>query len=74
MVFNVGDNKKLENKATRKSVSLETKTEVLRRLASGEHQRQICVANLSTSTKRIIPKNKEKIVPSATTTSKNHYN
>lgn len=65
------DNKTHENKATTKSISLETKMQVLRRLDSGERQCQIDVAlNLSISTIRTILKNKEKIVSSATTTTK----
>ena len=63
------DNKKHEIKATRKSISLDTKMQVLRRLDAGERQTQIGTdLNLSTSTIRTILKNKEKIVSSATTT------
>ncbi|GFR18294.1 hypothetical protein TNCT_225241 [Trichonephila clavata] len=57
----MGDSKKHENKATRKSISLETKIQVIRRLDTGEHQSQIRAAlNLATSTIRTILKNKEK--------------
>ena len=59
----MGDNKKHEIKATRKSISLDTKMQVLRRLDAGERQTQIGTdLNLSTSTIRTILKNKEKIV------------
>ncbi|GFX11477.1 hypothetical protein TNCV_1821601 [Trichonephila clavipes] len=62
----MGDNKKQENKATRKSISLETKMQVIRRLETGERQSQIGAAlNLAAST---ILKNKEKIMSSATAT------
>ena len=65
----MGDNEKQEKKATRKSISLETKMQVIRRLDSGEHQSQINAAlNLATSTIRTILKNKEKILSSATAT------
>ena len=65
----MGDCKEKESKATRKSISLETKMQVLRRLDAGERQSDIGTAlNLSTSTIRTILKNKEKIVSSATTT------
>ena len=40
----MGDNKKQEKKATRKSISLETKMQVIRRLDSGERQSQISAA------------------------------
>lgn len=65
----MGDNEKQEKKATRKSISLETKMQVIRRLDSGERQSQISAAlNLATSTIRTILKNKEKILSSATAT------
>ncbi|GFW17780.1 tigger transposable element-derived protein 1 [Trichonephila clavipes] len=66
----MGDNKKQEKKATRKSISLETKMQVIRRLDSGERQSQISAAlNLATSIIRSILKNKEKILSSATASS-----
>ena len=47
----MGDNKKQEKKATRKSISLETKMQVIRRSDSGECQSQNSAAlNLATST------------------------
>lgn len=59
----MGDNEKQEKKATRKSISLETKMQVIRRLDSGERQSQISSElNLATSTIRTILKNKEKIL------------
>ncbi|GFU06822.1 hypothetical protein TNCV_4353741 [Trichonephila clavipes] len=62
----MGDNEKQEKKATRKSISLETKMQVIRRLDSGERQSQISAAmNLATSTIRTIIKNKEKILSTA---------
>ncbi|GFX09608.1 hypothetical protein TNCV_2029741 [Trichonephila clavipes] len=65
----MGNNKKHENKATRKSISLETKMQVIRRLDTGEHQSQISAAlNLANSTIRTILKNKEKILSSTTAT------
>lgn len=65
----MGDNEKQEKKATRKSISLETKMQVIKRLESGERQSQISTAlNLTTSTIRTILKNKEKILSSATAT------
>lgn len=65
----MGDNAKQEKIATRKSISLETKMQVIRRLDSGERQSQISAAlNLATSTIRTILKNKEKILSSATAT------
>ena len=61
----MGDNKKQEKKATRKSISLETKMQVIRRSDSGERQSQISAAlNLATPTIRTILKNKEKILSS----------
>lgn len=48
----MGDNEKQEKKATRKSISLETKMQVIRRLDSGERQFQISAAlNLAPSTR-----------------------
>ncbi|GFQ83467.1 hypothetical protein TNCT_30481 [Trichonephila clavata] len=68
----MGDNKKHENKATRKSISLETKMQVIRRLDTGESQSQIGAAlNLETSTIRTPLKNKEKILSLATARSAN---
>ena len=65
----MGDGKEKGSKATRKSISLKTKMQVLRRLDAGERQSDIGTAlNLSTSTIRTILKNKGKIVSSATTT------
>ncbi|XP_042909441.1 tigger transposable element-derived protein 1-like [Parasteatoda tepidariorum] len=65
----MGDNEKKEKKATRKSISLETKMQVIGRLDSGERQSQISAAlNLATSTIRAILKNEEKILLSATAT------
>lgn len=65
----MGDNKNQEKKATRESISLETKMQVIRRLDSGEHQSQISAAlNLATSTIKTILKKKEKILSSATAT------
>ncbi|CAK9816146.1 Tigger transposable element-derived protein 1 [Anthophora plagiata] len=65
----MSDNERQEKKATRKSISLETKMPVIRRLDSGERQSQIsAVLNLATSTIRKILKNKEKILSSATAT------
>ncbi|XP_056639539.1 tigger transposable element-derived protein 1-like [Diorhabda sublineata] len=62
----MGDNEK-EKKATRKSISLKTKMEVIRRLDSGKRQTLISASlNLPTSTIRTIMKNKEKILSSAT--------
>ena len=64
----MGDNEK-EKKATRKSISLKSKMEVIRRLDSGECQTLISASlNLPTSTIRTIMKNKEKILSSATAT------
>ncbi|GFU21949.1 hypothetical protein TNCV_3284161 [Trichonephila clavipes] len=66
------DNKKHENKATRKSLSLETRMQVIRRSDTGERQSQIGAAlNFATSTTRTILKNKEKVLSltTATTTS-----
>ncbi|XP_035214767.1 tigger transposable element-derived protein 1-like, partial [Stegodyphus dumicola] len=64
----MGDNEK-EKKATRKSISLKLKMEVIRRLDSGERQTLISASlNLPTSTIRTIMKNKEKILSSATAT------
>ena len=40
----MGDNKKHEKKATRKSISLETKMQAIRRLDSGQRQSQISAA------------------------------
>ncbi|GFU27375.1 hypothetical protein TNCV_3906161 [Trichonephila clavipes] len=64
---------KHENKATRKSISLETKMQVIKRSDTYERQSQIGAAlNLATSTIRTILKNKEKntvIEATATTTS-----
>lgn len=58
-----------KTKTTRKSISLDIKMQVLRRLENGERQVDIGSAlNLSTSTIRTILKNKEKIKLSATTT------
>ncbi|GFT50703.1 hypothetical protein TNCV_3963341 [Trichonephila clavipes] len=49
----MSDNKKHENKATRKSLSLETKMQVIRRLDTDEPQSPIDAAlNLATSTIR----------------------
>ncbi|GFW20224.1 hypothetical protein TNCV_1855481 [Trichonephila clavipes] len=57
----MGDSKKHKNKATRKSISVETKMQVIRRLDTGERQSQIGAAlNLATSTIRTLLKNKEK--------------
>ncbi|GFU27992.1 hypothetical protein TNCV_3153371 [Trichonephila clavipes] len=57
----MGDNKKHENKAIRKSISLENKMQVSRRLNTGERQSEIGAAlNLAASTIRTILKNKEK--------------
>ncbi|GFW24807.1 hypothetical protein TNCV_1960731 [Trichonephila clavipes] len=68
----MGDNKKHQNKATRKSISLETKMQVIR-IDTGERQSQIGAAlNLAASTIRISFKNREKKLQSsatATTTS-----
>ncbi|GFW06351.1 hypothetical protein TNCV_38251 [Trichonephila clavipes] len=65
----MGDNKNHENKATRKSISLETKMQVIKRLDTGEHQSHIGAAlNLANSTIRIIVKNKEKVLLSVTAT------
>ncbi|XP_071041230.1 putative CENPB DNA-binding domain-containing protein 1 [Parasteatoda tepidariorum] len=65
----MGDSEKQEKKATSKSISLETKMQVIRRLDYGERQSQISAAlNLETSTIRIILKNKEKILSFATAT------
>ncbi|GFU60428.1 hypothetical protein TNCV_1578821 [Trichonephila clavipes] len=59
----MGDSKKHESKATSKSISLETKMQVIRRLDTGERQSQISAAlNLAASTIRTILKNKEKIL------------
>ncbi|GFW52305.1 hypothetical protein TNCV_2427521 [Trichonephila clavipes] len=64
----MGD-KKHENKATRKSISLETKMQVIRRLDTGERQSQIGAAlNLAASAIGTILKNKGKILSSATAT------
>ncbi|GFT70370.1 hypothetical protein TNCV_2658161 [Trichonephila clavipes] len=57
------DNKKHENKATSKSISLETRMQVIRRSDTGERQSQIGAAlNLATSTIRTILKNKENLL------------
>ncbi|GFW97442.1 hypothetical protein TNCV_4991181 [Trichonephila clavipes] len=62
-IFIMGDNEKHENKAIRKSISLETKMQVIRRLDNGERLSQIGAAlNLATSTIRTILKNKKNIV------------
>ncbi|GFS98974.1 hypothetical protein TNCV_3896591 [Trichonephila clavipes] len=51
----MSDNKKHENKETRKSISLETKMQEIRRLDTDERQSQIGAAlNLATSTIRTI--------------------
>ncbi|GFS85500.1 hypothetical protein TNCV_2793731 [Trichonephila clavipes] len=67
------DNKNHENKATRKSISLETRMQVIRRSDTGERQSQIGAAlDLAISTIKTILKNKEKKILSlafATTTS-----
>lgn len=61
--------RKHEKKVTRKSISLETKMQVIRRLDSGERQSQISASmNMATSTIRTILRNKEKILLSATST------
>lgn len=61
--------KENKSKMTRKSISLDIKMQVLRRLENGERQVDIGNAlNLSTSTIRTIVKNKDKIKLSATTT------
>ncbi|GFV75346.1 hypothetical protein TNCV_1481921 [Trichonephila clavipes] len=66
------DNKKLENKATSKSISLETRMQVIRISNTGERQSQIGAAlNLATSTIRIILKNKENILSLAIATTTN---
>ncbi|GFV77437.1 hypothetical protein TNCV_1069661 [Trichonephila clavipes] len=65
----MSDNKNHENKATRKSISQETRMQVIRRLDTVQRQSHTDSAlNLATSTKRIILKNKEKILSSATAT------
>ena len=65
----MGDNKNQEKKATRKSISLDTKMQVIRRLDSAERQTQIIAAlNLATLTIETILKNKEKILSSDTAT------
>ncbi|GFT04497.1 hypothetical protein TNCV_1930061 [Trichonephila clavipes] len=65
----MGDNKKHENKAPRRSISLETKMQVIRRLDTGERQPKIHAAlNLATLTIKTIRKNREKILASATAT------
>ncbi|GFV34179.1 hypothetical protein TNCV_3483891 [Trichonephila clavipes] len=65
----MSDSKKQENKATRKSISLENKMQVIRKLDTGERQSEIDAAlNLASSTIRTILKNKEKILSSATAT------
>ncbi|GFT43453.1 hypothetical protein TNCV_815051 [Trichonephila clavipes] len=65
----MGDNKKHENKSTRKSISLGTKMQVIRRLDTSERQFQIGAAlNLAASIIRTILKYKEKILSSATAT------
>ncbi|KAK2578210.1 hypothetical protein KPH14_000944 [Odynerus spinipes] len=65
----MSDSKEEKDKMKRKSISLEVKIQVIRRLNAGERQVDIgCALNLSTSTIRTILKNKEKIVSSATTT------
>ncbi|GFX30528.1 hypothetical protein TNCV_3461791 [Trichonephila clavipes] len=65
----MGDSKKHENKATRKSISLETKMQVIRRLETGERQYHIGAAlNLANSTVWTILTNKENVLPSATVT------
>ncbi|GFV80158.1 uncharacterized protein TNCV_1477201 [Trichonephila clavipes] len=57
------DHKKHENKATSKSISLETRVQVIRRSDTGERQSQIGAGlNLATSTIRTILKNKENIL------------
>ncbi|GFU39884.1 hypothetical protein TNCV_3840381 [Trichonephila clavipes] len=51
----MSDSKKHENKATRRSISLETKMQVIRRLDTDERQTPIGAAmNLTISTIRII--------------------
>ncbi|GFU70072.1 hypothetical protein TNCV_2752071 [Trichonephila clavipes] len=65
------DNKKHENKATRKSIPLETRMQVIRRSDTGERQSQVGAAlSLAISTTKTILKNKEKVLSltSATTT------
>ncbi|GFT09711.1 hypothetical protein TNCV_4948521 [Trichonephila clavipes] len=65
----MGDSKKHENNALYKSISLETKMQVIRRLDTGERQSQNSAAlNLATSTIRSSLKNKEKILSSVTAT------
>ncbi|GFX65360.1 hypothetical protein TNCV_3169071 [Trichonephila clavipes] len=57
----MGGGKNHENKAARKSISLKTKMQVIRRLDSVERQSDIGSAlNLANSTTKIILKNKEK--------------
>lgn len=64
----MSDKEKEEKKAIRKSISLETKMQLIRRLDSGERQSQISAAlNLVTLTRTIL-KNKEKILSSAAAT------
>ncbi|GFV21960.1 hypothetical protein TNCV_4526461 [Trichonephila clavipes] len=59
----MGDNKNHENNAIRKSISLETKMRVIRRLDTSECQSHIGAAlNLANSATRTILKNKEKIL------------
>lgn len=58
------------SKVQRKSISLDVKLQVLRRLEAGERQVDIGASlNLATSTIRTIIKNADKIISSATTTS-----
>ncbi|GFY16551.1 hypothetical protein TNCV_735781 [Trichonephila clavipes] len=57
----MGDNKNHENNATRKSISLEIKMQVIRGLDTSERQSHIGAAlNLANSTTRTILKNKKK--------------
>ncbi|GFU49453.1 hypothetical protein TNCV_2308191 [Trichonephila clavipes] len=67
----MGDNKKHENKATRKIIILETKMQVIRGLDTGERQSQMGAAlNLAASTIRTILKNKGNILSSNSFTMK----
>ncbi|GFU36732.1 sodium channel protein para [Trichonephila clavipes] len=60
VMTNMIDSKKHENKATRKSISLESKMQGIKRLDTDERQSQIGAAlNLTTSTIMTILKNKE---------------
>ncbi|GFY24297.1 hypothetical protein TNCV_1013461 [Trichonephila clavipes] len=59
-IFIMCDNEKLEKKATRKIITLETKMQEIRRLDSGERQSQISAAlNLATSTRCLLDKEAE---------------